>query len=474
MDWALARAPGACQGGWMKQRMIAAAVATVTVCVLIVSVQMAQTRFRQPNSEYQERRSKLATGVDGPVVVFGYTGHEDASEVAIFFQEESFYYLTGHSEPGAALILLPKGPKAKPADGPSEILYLPAHDNRKQKWEGPQMGPNDPGVSEKTGFAEVREFDKMEGDLQKVSATYSNFYTLMAPKDEEGYPHFGSWNAWLHHAVPNVKLRDISGEIFAMRQVKSAGELALLQKAVDLSVDAHLDAMKRMRPGLFEYQVAARMKEIHEFGGCAREAYSPIVGTGLNSTVLHYARLDDEIQDRDVVVIDVAGEYGGYAADITRTLPANGKFTARQREIYEIVLGAQNAAIDAVKPGVRMYGEGKNLQDITRKYIDSHGKDKNGKSLLPYYIHGVSHHLGLDVHDPGERDRKLEPGMVITVEPGIYIPDEKIGVRIEDDVLVTADGHQLLTARLPRSVEEVEKTMAEGRTASGATVAGGN
>ena len=121
-----------------------------------------------------------------------------------------------------------------------------------------------------------------------------------------------------------------------------------------------------------------------------------------------------------------------------------------------------------------MYGEGKNLQDITQKYIDTHGKDKNGKSLLPYYIHGVSHHLGLDVHDPGERDRKLEPGMVITVEPGIYIPDEKIGVRIEDDVLVTKDGHQLLTARLPRTVDEVEKVMADGRAAAGSSAAGGN
>ena len=458
----------------MKRRMVAIVAAAATVCVLIVCVQMAHARFGQSNSEYQERRAKLAAGVDGPVVVFGYTGHEDASEVAIFFQEESFYYLTGHSEPGAALILLPKKPNAKAVDGPSEIFYLPAHDPRKERWEGPQMGPSDPGVTEKTGFAEVRPFDKMEGDLQKLSATYSNFYTLMAPKDEEGYPHFGNWNAWLHRAAPSAKLRDVSREIFAMRQTKSAGELALLQKAVDLSVDAHLDAMKRMRPGLFEYQVAARMKEIHEFGGCAREAYSPIVGAGFDSTVLHYARLDNEIHDGDVVVIDVAGEYGGYAADITRTLPANGKFTPRQREIYEIVLGAQNAAIDAVRPGMRMYGEGKNLQEITQKYIDGHGKDRNGKSLLPYYIHGVSHHLGLDVHDPGERDRKLEPGMVITVEPGIYIPDEKIGVRIEDDVLVTKDGHQLLTARLPRTVDEVEKVMAEGRASSGAAAVNGN
>jgi Xaa-Pro aminopeptidase len=197
-------------------------------------------------------------------------------------------------------------------------------------------------------------------------------------------------------------------------------------------------------------------------GGCEREAYSPIVGAGFNSTVLHYSSLNDRIKDGDVVVIDVGGEYGGYAADITRTLPAKGKFTPRQREIYEIVLGAQNAALAAVKPGAVLFGGPGSLQQIVTDYINAHGHDKDGQPLGRYYPHGVSHHLGLDVHDPGERTRPLEPGMVITVEPGIYIPEENLGVRIEDDVLVTKDGHQLLSVRLPRTVEEIEKSMAGG------------
>jgi Xaa-Pro aminopeptidase len=237
----------------------------------------------------------------------------------------------------------------------------------------------------------------------------------------------------------------------------------MLQKAVDLSVDAQLDAIRHMRPGLFEYQVAARMKEIHELGGCAREAYAPIVGAGFNSTVLHYSALDNEIKDGDVVVMDVAGEYGGYAADITRTVPANGKFTPRQREIYEIVLGAQNAALAALKPGAVLRDGPGSIQQITYDYINTHGKNREGRSLGQYFIHGVSHHLGLNVHDPSDRKKPLEAGMVITVEPGIYIPEENLGVRIEDDVLITKDGYQLLTARLPRSVEEIEKLMAEGR-----------
>ena len=287
----------------------------------------------------------------------------------------------------------------------------------------------------------------------------------MPPAKEEGYPHFTESVAALRAALPHAKLKDITPKLDAMRQMKSAGELALMQKAIDLSIDAHFDAMKMMRPGLFEYQVAARMKEIHEMGGCAREAYAPIVGAGFNSTVLHYSALDSEIKDGDVVVMDVGGEYGGYAADITRTLPANGKFTPRQREIYDIVLGAQNAALAAVKPGAVLYG-GERQPAADRDRLYQHARPRQGRPhARPLLSHGVSHHIGLDVHDPGDRERPLEPGMVVSVEPGIYIPEENLGVRIEDDVLVTKDGYQLMTARLPRTADEIEKIMAEGATA---------
>ena len=423
---------------------------------------LAQARFRQPSAEYEARRASLRGKVDGPVVIFGYTGHEDASEVAVFFQEPYFYYLTGHDEPGAALVLIPDSKSGNGEAGPHEILYLPPRDPNEEKWEGPKMGPEDPGVAEKTGFAAVEPIASLRGDLVKLAKSYANFYTLLPPKEEEGYPHFTVSTKLVREALPQANLKDITATLDAMRQVKSPGELELLQKAIDTSIDAQLDAMKRMRPGLYEYQVAARMKEIHEMGGCSREAYAPIVGAGFNSTVLHYSGLNDEIKDGDVVVIDVGGEYGGYAADITRTLPANGKFTARQREIYNIVLGAQNAALAAVKPGAKLYGGSDSLQQIVTAYFGAHGQDKEGRSLSRYYIHGISHHLGLDVHDPGDRERPLEPGMVVTVEPGLYIPEENLGVRIEDDVLVTADGYQLLTARLPRDPDEIEKIMAEG------------
>jgi Xaa-Pro aminopeptidase len=165
-----------------------------------------------------------------------------------------------------------------------------------------------------------------------------------------------------------------------------------------------------------------------------------------------------------VVVLDTAGQYGGYSADISRTLPANGHFSPRQREIYEIVLGAQNAALAALKPGMTFARTGPNsLYRIAYDYINTHGKDREGQPLGRYFIHGLGHHIGLNVHDAGDPYRALEPGMVVTVEPGIYIPEEKLGVRIEDDALITETGYKLLTERLPREPDEIEKIMAAAR-----------
>lgn len=438
----------------------------IAAAALFVIATAASARFRQPNAEYQGRRDRLRAALDAPFILYGYTGHEDASEVALFFQEPYFYYLTGHDEPGAAVVIIPDIP-GKAIQGPHEILYLPPRDHDEEQWEGPKLGPGDPGILETTGFAAVRSTKNLPADLQNLAKTFPNLYTALPPAQEDGYPHFTKSVDTIREIVPHENLKDATNQLDALRLIKSPGELTLMQKAIDLSVDAHLDAMKTMRPGLFEYQIAARMKEIHEWGGCEREAYAPIVGGGFDSTILHYSPLDHEIKDGDVVVIDVGGEYGGYAADITRTLPANGKFTARQMEIYNIVLGAQQAVIDAIKPGITMYGGPHNLQQIATDYINhSDGRDKEGRTLGRYFIHGISHYIGLDVHDPGDRNLPLQPGMVISAEPGIYIPEENLGVRIEDDVLVTPDGHKVLTERLPRDATEIEAVMAQGKNSN--------
>ena len=194
--------------------------------------------------------------------------------------------------------------------------------------------------------------------------------------------------------------------------------------------------------------------------GCERPAYSPIVGSGLNSTVLHYSEDSGTAQAGDVVVIDVAGEYAGYAADITRTLPATGKFTARQREIYDIVLGAQKAAATAFVAGNSKLIGSDSLYTVAKDYINAHGKDLHGEPLGKYFIHGLGHQVGLAVHDADNR-APLDKGMVFTIEPGIYIPEEKLGVRIEDMFWVDENGKLVrLTAKLPQAADEVEKTMA--------------
>jgi len=450
----------------MKFRTLVLRGTIAALALLFVAV-LVQARFPQPAAEYQGRRAKLRAEADGPVVLFGYTSRNDAGEVAVFFQDEDFYYLTGYSEPDAALVLIPDSAAAKTSGAPTEILYLPPRDPREAIWGGAHLGPNDPGVAEKTGFQAVRPFAELRGDLAALAKTNPKFYALLPKGPENGYPQLHTWHDWLKDALPpQSEIEDAQSILTEMRMVKSPGEVELLQKAVDASVDAQLAAMKMMKPGLMEYQVGAKMEEIHKWEGCSLEAYAPIVGAGFFSTVLHYDALDNQIKDGDVVVMDVAGEYGGYDADITRTVPANGKFTARQREIYDIVLGAQNAAIAAVKPGVFMYGGPGSLHTIAADYINTHGKDKDGKPLGKYFVHGLGHGLGLNVHDPTDFRQPLKAGMTITIEPGIYIRDENLGVRIEDDVLVTGDGHRVMTEKLPRNADEVEKVMAEGRAHS--------
>ena len=448
------------------------ALATLLGCAasigLAPNVQAQQRREREPNSVYAERRAKLAAEVDAPIVLWGLTGREEFSQAYVFAQEENFYYLTGHNEEGAAMVIWPAAKTAAGeanggAGAGNDALFLPAKDPAKEKWNGVRMSPSDPGIEARTGFPSVKPFGELRATVERLAKTYPHVYTIVPYETElGGYPHEKEVVDWLQLAAPQAKLKDIRQQIYTLRQVKSPGEIAFLKQAIDLSLDAHFEAMKMMRPGLYEYQVAAKMVEVHAMGGSEAEGYAPIVGAGPNSTVLHYDKLSRKMEDGDIVVMDVGAQYSGYSADITRTIPANGKFTPRQREIYEIVLGAQNAAMAALKPGMDLCRRGDNsVYKISYDYINTHGKDRHGKSLGQYYIHGLGHDIGLDVHDPGDYCKPLAPGMVVTMEPGIYIPEENLGVRIEDDVLITDTGYKFLSERLPRNPDEIEKIMAE-------------
>lgn len=457
---------------WCCVRALRVGIPLLLVFGVAFAANAQQRREREPNSVYAQRRAKLAASVDAPVVLMGYTGREEESENYIFAQEENFYYLTGHNEEGAALVILPLNAGGKKDDwqGARETLFLPPKDAAKEKWNGLRMSPTDPGIEARSGFASVMPFAELRATVERLAKIFPAFYTIVPyQKEMGGYPHERETVEWLKNAAPGAEIKDVRSNIVDLRVIKAATEIAFIRHAVDLSVAAHMEAYKMTKPGVWEYQVAAKMVYIHAMGGSEAEAYAPIVGAGPNSTALHYDKLSRKMEDGDVVVMDVGAQYSGYASDITRTISANGKFTARQKEIYDIVLGAQNAAIAAVKPGAAFYCRGKkdSLQNVAYNYINSHGKDRNGKSLGQYFIHGLGHHVGLNVHDPsGDPCRPLAPGMVITIEPGIYIPEENLGVRIEDDVLVTESGHEILSEKLPRETAEIEKIMAEGKKPS--------
>jgi Xaa-Pro aminopeptidase len=254
-----------------------------------------------------------------------------------------------------------------------------------------------------------------------------------------------------------------------LRMVKSPAEIALIQKATDASIASQLAGMRAIKPGVRERTVAGVEVGTMLAEGCERASYPAIVGSGFHSTVLHYSENSNTLAAGDVVVIDSAGEYSMYASDLTRTMPVDGRFTPRQREIYNIVLGAQQAARDAFVAGKSKMGglehrgadAGNMLLDkVAFDYINTHGRDLHGDPLGKYFIHSLGHSVGIDVHDPYDYDKAFEIGSVFTIEPGIYIPEEKIGVRIEDTFYVNATGKLIDFAEtLPHTAEEVEAAM---------------
>jgi len=237
--------------------------------------------------------------------------------------------------------------------------------------------------------------------------------------------------------------------------VKDADEIARLRMAVNISVAGHIAAMRAARPGMYEYELEAALEDGFRRNGADRLGYPSIVGSGPNGTTLHYDVNRRQTKDGELVVIDAAAEWGQYTADVTRTFPLNGKFTPRQKAVYDLVLASQQAAFDSLRPGVTL----RDLDGVARGYMRDHSGTLCGdKTCDTYFIHGLGHPIGMDVHDVGF-GRPLLPGQVITLEPGIYLPAESMGVRIEDDVLVTATGGEWLSAGAPRTTDAIERLM---------------
>jgi Xaa-Pro aminopeptidase len=358
-------------------------------------------------------------------------------------EQNDFFYLTGLEAPGASLVLVARKPGQDQV-----ILFLPARDSAMEKWTGPRLGPG-PDATKLTGITDIRPADRAESDTRELvlaEGSPARRRALYLSERRQQPWHFRQ-----------VRTEDLDPLIGQLRQVKDADELARLRRAIAITGAALTESMKAAKPGIWEYQLEALIEYTFRRNGAERVGFPTIVASGPNAVTLHYDENRRQTQAGDLVVEDVGAEFGYYSADITRTIPISGRFSERQRALYDLVLGTQQAAIDSVRPGTNLSA----LNRIARKYMRDHSGDLCGPdSCVTYFTHGLSHWLGMDVHDVGSLNARLEPGMVLTVEPGIYIPSEGLGIRIEDDVLVTSRGHEVLSTAAPRSAEEIEQTMA--------------
>jgi Xaa-Pro aminopeptidase len=403
----------------------------------------------------------------------------------VYHQDPNFYYLSGYKEPHAVLLIFKDkqtDPEGKKFD---EIIFIQPRNAMAEMWTGRRMGVE--GVSEKLAFNQVfnntefKDYNIDFSEFEKVlfydffddvrdTKTEGDLYDLISWfKEKASYPNPASLE--LEPKASNLDMETLDKIMHELRGVKTEEELNLLRKAVDISCIAQAEVMRAMKPGMSEMEVQGLHEFIFKKYQSEYEGYPSIVGAGHNGCILHYIEnYKPSIESDEMILMDLGAEYHGYTADVTRTIPIDGKFSSEEKAIYDLVYKAQQAAIEACKPGVNLR---KDLDaNIARKIINEGlvelGIIDSATQKHLYYPHGLGHHIGLDVHDKGDRT-SLVPNMAITIEPGIYIPDgapcdEKwwgIAVRIEDDILITKDGYELLSDKAPRKSEEIEALMKE-------------
>lgn len=472
-----------------------------------ITAPLAQAQITQ--NEYSARRSKLAAAIgNGTLVAYG--SAEPEEDFLSFFQNSPFSYLTGFREPNAALVM------RKTASGFASTMFVEPRDPAREVWTGSRLGPAGASIVIGIPARPVSELNTfLDSLLRADSVLYvvGNLHAdaaILGPDDQ--------YLKALRDRHPTIAVRDATPKVAEIRRIKSSAELDLIRKAVDITVVAQREAMRVMEPAMNEFEVQALIEYTFRRNGADRPSFSTIVGSGPNSTTLHYNADDRFMNAGELVVMDIGASYRGYAADVTRTVPVNGKFSPDQRAIYQLVRDAQSSAERAAKPG----SLGKDMSDAANATLAA-GLAKLGliesptatfdcdttatrqcSQLLLYYMHGLGHGIGLDVHDPGAAPSRaaivrLVAGSAFTIEPGIYvrenlidiIPDtprnrqvrdklrsavrryRNIGVRIEDDYLTTATGVEWIS-RAPREISEVEAEMRKPFTAplsrSGATV----
>ncbi|MCB0282949.1 MAG: aminopeptidase P N-terminal domain-containing protein [Calditrichaeota bacterium] len=456
----------------------------------MISIFFVSHIFAEINTnEFAQRRDKLMQKVSqGVILMRGAVEYARNGDVNFKFRQNSnFYYLSGFDEPDATMLLLP-------GEAQKFIMFVKPFNAHMAVWVGESYGVEGAMKIFKadTAFANDTFDDVIKSYLRNKETVYLPF------SDQEFASHITSLLNTHYGRYPK-KIEDIDQYINDLRQIKSTKEIELMQKAIDITVDAHKEAMKAIKPDMHEYEIAALIKYIYLKNGSERSGFPSIVGSGPNSTILHYEKNERKMTQNDMVVIDIGAEYGMYSADVTRTVPVDGNFSEEQKDIYKIVLESQKAGVEMTKPGITLSDISNKSTEIIKNGLFDLGliTDKESRwQTSVWFMHGVSHGLGLETHDPGGyRNQKLEAGMVFTVEPGIYIGEnalenvymmsrmgvskdaidafveavkpafekyKNIGVRIEDDVLVTETGYRNLSEKAPREISDIEKLMSKG------------
>jgi Xaa-Pro aminopeptidase len=425
---------------------------------------------------FEQRRQRVMAGI-GPdaLAIFAAAPERTRSnDVEYRYRQQSdFYYLTGFSEPGAVCVLQPGHPSE------AYVLFVRTRDREKETWTGRRAGVE--GAVIDYGAAMAYPIEELDQRLPPMLAQRDQLYYTM-DRNEAFTRRVMGWLEQAQQSRPRTGrgptgLLDARAVVHEMRLLKAPAELEGMRRAAAISAEAHLAAMRQTRPGCWEYEIEALIEYVFRRNGAAGPAYPSIVAAGANATILHYTTNDRRMEGDDLLLIDAGAEYDFYCADVTRTFPVGDRFSGRRKAIYELVLAAQLAAIDTVRPGARFDEPHQRAVRVLVEglvglgVLQGSADEIEEKELYkPLYMHRTSHWLGMDVHDVGlykhaDVPRLLEPAMVLTVEPGLYFAEHLdsvdpawhgIGVRIEDDVLVTDSGHEVLTAAIPKRVADIE------------------
>lgn len=414
----------------------------------------ASAPYVAPPTEFLfARRAELVDSIGAGVFLLRSSSARDLETEYLqdsdFRQNNDFFFLTGIEVADSWLLL------DVPREGnPSTTLFIPERDPAREQWTGPR--PSLKSAARITGIADVQVVAEAEPAVRAAFARAAEAGDPVYTPENQRAAHDPMLQRLLADATAEV--RDAGPLVAQLRLIKDEFELAMLQRAMDITASAHRAALRSMRPGMYEYETEAVIEYNFRAGGAERVGFPSIVGSGPNSVVLHYDRSRRMMEAGDLVVMDIGAEYSYYTADVTRTVPVSGTFTDRQRAIYDLVLGSQQAGIDVVRPGMTM----RDVDRASREYMRVHSGDLCGEQTCDaYFIHGIGHWLGMDVHDVGSYATPFAPGMVLTVEPGIYLAGENLGVRIEDDVLVTETGSRVMSSS-PRNADEIEALMRRG------------